>query len=49
MVISSGKTKIEHARKTRDLLSQAKGKLLGAILNNKRKSDADLYYYYSSN
>lgn len=48
MVISSGKTKIEVARKTRDLLLHAKGKFLGAILNDVRKSDAD-YYYYSPN
>ncbi|MBZ6489064.1 CpsD/CapB family tyrosine-protein kinase [Priestia aryabhattai] len=45
LVVSSGKTDKEAALKAKELLLNAKSKLLGAVLNN-RKTDSSSYYYY---
>ena len=37
LVISSGKTKIDAAKKTKELLENAKAKILGVVLNNKKE------------
>lgn len=50
LVTSSGSTDKDAAIKAKDLLKNAKAKLLGAILNNKKiTNDASYYYYYSDN
>lgn len=46
LVVSSGKTEIEAAKKARELLDSAKAKILGVVLNNKRVQDSQYYYYY---
>lgn len=48
LVISSGKTEIESAEKTKDLLVAAKAKILGVVLNNKKMNKNDNYYYYGT-
>ncbi|ESU34274.1 hypothetical protein G3A_01920 [Bacillus sp. 17376] len=47
LVVSSGKTEIEEAAKAKEILISSKGKLLGAVLNNKKLTDSDYYYYYA--
>lgn len=46
LVVSSGKTEVEEAAKAKEMLIASKGKLLGAVLNNKKLTDSDYYYYY---
>lgn len=46
MVVASGSTEKESAQKAKELLESAKAKLLGVVLNGKKKSDGALYYYY---
>lgn len=46
LVVSSGKTEIEEAAKARDMLVASQGKLLGAVLNNKKLTESNYYYYY---
>ncbi|MBW8350268.1 CpsD/CapB family tyrosine-protein kinase [Bacillus sp. IITD106] len=48
LVVSSGKTEIESAQKTKDLLMSAKAKVLGVVLNNKKMEKTDYYYYYGT-
>jgi capsular exopolysaccharide synthesis family protein len=48
LVISSGKTEIEKAAKAKELLTAAKGKLLGAVLNKKIMDKSSYYYYYGT-
>ncbi|HEY4554635.1 MAG TPA: CpsD/CapB family tyrosine-protein kinase [Bacillaceae bacterium] len=48
LVISSGKTEIEKAVKTKELLDAAKSKVLGIVLNNKKMKKNDHYYYYGT-
>lgn len=48
LVVSSGKTEIEEATKAKEMLIASQGKLLGAVLNNKKLTDSDYYYYYGS-
>ncbi|PLR76043.1 capsular biosynthesis protein [Bacillus sp. V3-13] len=48
LVVSSGKTEIDHASKSKELLINAKGKLLGVVLNNKKVKDSAYYYYYGT-
>lgn len=48
LVIGSGKTEVEHVVKAKELLAAAKGKLLGAVLNNKKLDKSNYYYYYGS-
>lgn len=45
LVTSSGKTEREDAAKAKDLLENAKAKILGVVLNAKDMSDNDYYYY----
>lgn len=49
LVICSGKTEHEAARKAKDLLDSAKGKTIGAVLNMKKAKDSQYYYYYGHN
>ncbi|MCM3652942.1 CpsD/CapB family tyrosine-protein kinase [Metabacillus litoralis] len=46
LVVSSGKTEIESAKKAKELLESAKAKILGVVLNNKKIEDSQYYYYY---
>ncbi|NMD70162.1 CpsD/CapB family tyrosine-protein kinase [Bacillus sp. DNRA2] len=48
LVIASGKTEIEKVAKSKELLAAAKGKLLGAVLNNKKMDKSNYYYYYGT-
>ncbi|WP_071460929.1 CpsD/CapB family tyrosine-protein kinase [Bacillus massilinigeriensis] len=48
LVTSSGKTDIEGAKKAKEILANAKAKLLGAVLNNKSIKSTDYYYYYNN-
>jgi protein-tyrosine kinase len=47
LVVSSGKTEIEAAQKAKEALANAKGKVLGVVLNNKKMKDSQYYYYYA--
>jgi len=49
LVFSSGSTNIDAAIKTKEVLSHAKAKLLGVVLNKKKAKDSQYYYYYGSN
>ena len=46
IVLSSGKTEIEHSIKAKELLSSANSSLLGVVLNNKKMKKNKLYRYY---
>lgn len=46
LVVSSGKTETEAAKKSKELLESAKAKILGVVLNNKKVQDSQYYYYY---
>lgn len=48
LVVYSGKTEIESAKKAKEMLVAAKAKLLGVVLNNKKMEKTDYYYYYGS-
>lgn len=48
LVVFSGKTEMEHAKKAKELLEATKSKLLGAVLNGKKLQNSDYYYYYGS-
>lgn len=48
LVVSSGKTETEAAIKAKELLVASKGKIIGAVLNNKKLSDTNYYYYYAN-
>ncbi|WP_139892111.1 CpsD/CapB family tyrosine-protein kinase [Bacillus sp. D386] len=45
LVVSSGRTQIDDAVKTKELLSKTGAKILGAVLNNKKMRDNTYYYY----
>ncbi|WP_396653316.1 CpsD/CapB family tyrosine-protein kinase [Metabacillus idriensis] len=45
LVVSSGKTELESAKKAKDALEQAQAKILGTVLNNKKQQDSQYYYY----
>ncbi|MFS0637351.1 CpsD/CapB family tyrosine-protein kinase [Mesobacillus foraminis] len=49
LVAYSGKTEREAAGKAKDLLLTAKGKLFGVVLNGKKLSNSENYYYYGTN
>ena len=49
LIVSSGKTEKDAALKSKELLTQAKSKLLGAVLNNRKMEEGNYYYYYGSN
>lgn len=46
LVIKSGATEIEAAKKSKELLLNSKGRLLGTVLNQKQAKDSHYYYYY---
>ncbi|MFP5105560.1 CpsD/CapB family tyrosine-protein kinase [Neobacillus sp. C211] len=48
LVVSSGKTGVEPAKRAKELLVNAQGKLLGVVLNNKVIQKNDHYYYYGA-
>ena len=48
LVAYSGKTEMDEASKAKDILTAAKGKLLGAVLNHKKLENSDYYYYYGN-
>lgn len=48
LVVASGKTETEKVAKSKELLASAKGKLLGAVLNNKKMDKSNYYYYYGT-
>lgn len=45
LVVSSGKTQVDSAKKTKELLESVKAKILGVILNNKKVQENQYYYY----
>ncbi|GAE31342.1 CpsD/CapB family tyrosine-protein kinase [Halalkalibacter hemicellulosilyticus] len=45
IVTSSGKTDKEQLTRTKDLLTKAKARLLGVVLNNKEVNEGQYYYY----
>lgn len=45
LVVSSGKTELEGAKKAKDALVQSQAKILGTVLNNKKQQDGQYYYY----
>lgn len=49
LVVSSGKTEKDAALKSKELLSNAQGKLLGVVLNNRKAEEGNYYYYYGAN
>jgi capsular exopolysaccharide synthesis family protein len=49
LVISSGKTEIEAAVKSKELLEHANAKILGTVLNEKEIKKDNYYYYYGTN
>jgi protein-tyrosine kinase len=49
LVVGSGKTQIEPAMKSKELLLSSKGKLLGVVLNRKNAKESQYYYYYGRN
>lgn len=44
-VVKSGSTELEQVRRAVDVFSEMKGKLLGAVLNDKKVNRKDRYYY----
>ncbi|WP_412059725.1 CpsD/CapB family tyrosine-protein kinase [Metabacillus idriensis] len=48
LVVSSGRTELESAKKAKELLEQAQAKILGTVLNNKKVQDSHYYYYYGA-
>lgn len=46
LVVSSGKTETDAAKRAKDLLVSAKAKILGVVLNNKKQAESNYYYYY---
>lgn len=48
-IVSSGSTEKEQALKAKELLLSAQGNILGVVLNNKKSTSNDTYYYYGMN
>jgi len=46
LVIRSGQTEHAAAIKAKEALEKSKGKLLGVVINDQAKSEAENYYYY---
>lgn len=46
LVVNSGRTHVDAAVKAKDLLKTVNAKLLGVVLNQKKMSDSNYYYYY---
>lgn len=49
LVVCSGKTEIEVAMKSKELLEHANAKILGTVLNAKDIKNDNYYYYYGTN
>lgn len=49
LVVSSGRTEIDAANKSKDLLTAAQARILGVVLNNKKSKETNYYYYYGAN
>jgi capsular exopolysaccharide synthesis family protein len=49
LVLSSGKTQNEAALKAKELLVNAKAKIIGTVLNGKDVGSNSFYYYYGTN
>jgi protein-tyrosine kinase len=49
LVVNSGKTAIEPALKSKELLLNSNAKVLGVVLNQKNAQDSQYYYYYGRN
>ncbi|MGM9986935.1 MAG: CpsD/CapB family tyrosine-protein kinase [Bacillaceae bacterium] len=45
LVVKSEQTQVENAIKVKNMLTGAKGKLLGVVLNNRNQKDSQNYYY----
>nr|WP_317853487.1 CpsD/CapB family tyrosine-protein kinase [Neobacillus sp. Marseille-Q6967] len=48
LVVFSGRTEIDQAKKAKELLENAQGKLLGVVLNHQEIAKDNYYYYYGS-
>ncbi|MEH7180559.1 CpsD/CapB family tyrosine-protein kinase [Neobacillus vireti] len=48
LVVFSGKTEIDLAKKSKELLENAQSKLLGVVLNHQEVAKDSYYYYYGS-
>lgn len=48
LVVSSGRTEQEAAKKAKDVLNAGKGKLIGVVLNGVKKAENQHYYYYAN-
>ena len=48
MVVKSGETDNDAALKAKELLQNAKAKLLGVVLNQRKQKESQYYYYYGS-
>lgn len=46
LVVNSGKTKQDLAYKAKNLLDKVNANILGTVLNNRKVSDTNYYYYY---
>ncbi|PYZ92572.1 capsular biosynthesis protein [Salipaludibacillus keqinensis] len=46
LVVRSGKTEEEHAKKAVEQLKKVEANLLGAVLNDREMEDSQYYYYY---
>ena len=49
LVIRSKQTEYEEAMRAKESLEPAKAKLLGTVLNDREKKEANYYYYYGHN
>src|SRR5690625_4764045 len=49
LVIRSKQTEYEEAIRAKEALEPAKAKLLGTVLNDREKKEANYYYYYGHN
>jgi len=46
LVIRSGKTEEEQAKRAIESLKKVEAKILGAVLNDRKMEDSQYYYYY---
>lgn len=46
LTIEAGKTKIEHAKKAKELLDNVNARILGTVLNKTKAEEGNHYYYY---
>lgn len=48
LVVHSGKTEVDAITKAKELLTNAKAKILGVVLNQKSQKNSNYYYYYGN-